>query len=67
MNTMLYPDKHLPLPQPPAEAPEGGEDEQALHERAVGAEGRTWSQAVTRTGLILNTKVQGVFGIRRLG
>ncbi len=29
--------KHLPLPQPPAEGPEDGEDEEALHERAGGA------------------------------
>jgi hypothetical protein len=30
-------DKHLPLPQPPAEGPEDGEDEEALHEGAGGA------------------------------
>ena len=29
--------KHLPLPQPPAEGPEDGEDEEALGEGAVGA------------------------------
>ena len=31
------PDKHFPLPQPPAEGPEDGEDEEALGEGAVGA------------------------------
>jgi hypothetical protein len=29
--------KHLPLPEPPAEGPEDGEDEEALHEGAGGA------------------------------
>ena len=33
----LNPDKHLPLPQPPAEGPEDGEDEEALGEGAVSA------------------------------
>jgi len=30
-------DEHLTLPQPPAEGPEDGEDEEALHEGAVSA------------------------------
>jgi hypothetical protein len=33
----LYPDKHIKLPQPPAEGPEDGEDEEALHEGAGGS------------------------------
>jgi len=31
------PDNHLPLPQPAAEGPEDGEDEEALHQWAGGA------------------------------
>ena len=31
------PDKYLPSPQPPAEGPEDGEDEEALHQGPGGA------------------------------
>ena len=39
IDSVIYSDayKNLPLPEPPAEGPEDGEDEEALHERAGGA------------------------------